>query len=377
MRPLVLIALAACSSPPSAPANDGGVDAQDEASLDASSEAAFVEAPHPLPPPIPTNGGGVLANAQIVVVTFANYTYADDVEAMADWVGTSNWLAAVGGEYGVGQTSVLAKVRIPTSAPAFTKTSDFSQWMISNVGSALPSPPSASTFYAVIFPEGETFTDPDIGVMCSAFTGYHDAIASEYAFAAIGTCPNDQPNLTDLQQVERVFSHELIEALTDPFGTGYAARDPNDPWSSVFGGEVADVCNGYFDEDGFLAVRSWSNAAAAQDRDPCEPLETASAYFSLGVPRTVQHQSAGTTATYTFTAYANAPTSDWTISIAEILSTYVPTVTLAPKTVGNGDTATLEVTLPANASGAATILVHSMHAGDATYALAPTEIVAP
>lgn len=362
------IALLACDATPATSPPDASEDAGEDAGTDAS--APFVSAPHDLPLPIPFGGGPVLANASIVVVTFAEYTYSDDVEAMADWVGGSKWLASVGSEYGVSSTSVLAKVRLPTAAPSFTSAADFTQWVIDQVGTTLPSPPSSSTFYAVIFPSGESFSDPDIGAMCQTFGGYHDAVASLYAFAAIGTCPNDAPGLTDLEQVERIFSHELIEALTDPFGTGYASRDPSDAWSFV-GGEVADDCDhGFFHEDGFLAVRSWSNAAAAQDLDPCQPNDVVVPYFDVTLPEVVQNVNPGDTRTFTVTGYSNAPTADWTMSLYAGHESFKPTITFAPGAMNNGTTATLTVGIPSDATGSATLLFHSFQNGS-SYSLAP------
>ncbi len=263
VRILALVAIAACSSPaPEAP-GDAGVDVSVP-----EANTPFVMASHVAFPPIPLNDGSVLVSANLVVVTFDAYSFVDDVEAMLDWIPTSAWLAAAGKEYGVGMPSVLAKVRLTSSPPAFAAATDFTTYVASLVGTSVPAPPSMNTLYAFVLPAGAVFTDPQIGSICDSFTGYHDA-ASSYAFAVIGTCPGHVPGLTDVQQVERVLSHEVIEGLTDPFGAGYAARDPNDPWSYVEGGEVADVCNGYTIEQGFLAVRSWSNAAAAANEDPC------------------------------------------------------------------------------------------------------------
>ncbi len=359
----IAIALAACGN--SSPSPDDAGDAGD-----AGLDTPFVTASHTPQTPMPSMGGPVLVNPNVVVVTFADYTYADDVEAMADWFGGSKWLAAVGSEYGVGTTSVLAKIRLTTHAPSFASAADFTQWVISEVGTALPSPPSANTFYAIIFPEGAAFSDPDVGVLCTTFGGYHDSVASLYTFAMIGTCPNDAPGLTDLEQVERIFSHELIEAATDPFGNGYAARDPTNPWSFV-GGEVADDCNGYFHEDGFLAVRSWSNATLVQGLDPCQPNDVAAPYFNVSVPSLVQQVNPGATMTFTLTGYSSAPTSDWTISMYAGSESFKPTISFSPPAMNNGVSTTLTVGIPTSATGSATLLFHSFHEGDVTYSLAP------
>jgi len=367
----LLFALA-CAPAPDATPNEPPNDTPNNTTGDAGADAPpFVTEPHALPPPIPSNGGGVLASANVVVVTFANYEFADDVEAMADWIPTSQWLAATGAEYGVGTPSVLAKVRLAESAPSFGSASDFTAWVASKVGSELP-PASPSTLYMIVFPAGESFSDPSIGSMCGSFTGYHDASARAYTFAAIGTCPGHVAGLTDVEQVERVFSHELVEALTDPFGDGFAARDASDPWSYVSGGEVADVCNGYAREGGFLAVRSWSNAAAAAGLDPCQP--SAGTYFGVAASsQSTNVVAAGSQVTIDLVGFSDAPTSDWAVELKQGRVDFDPAITFSPGAMNNGRAASITIGVPASASSGAiaTLLLRSFHGGDASYTLQP------
>ena len=323
----------------------------------------------------------MLASANLVVVTFAGYPFADDVEAMAAWVPQSQWLAATGAQYGVGTPTVLANVRLSEAAPSFASTSELTAFVAQKVGSELPSPPSPSTLYAVVFPSGEAFTDPSIGTMCDSFTGYHDAAAaSAYTFAAIGTCPKHVAGLTDVEQVERVFSHEVIEALTDPFGDGWAARDPDDAWSWVGGGEVADVCNGFWREQGFLAVRSWSNDAAAAGLDPCVPNDPEAAYFGLTTTSpSALHVAAGGQATVDLTGFSSAATKNWVVDSVPGNFGFVPVVTFAPPPMNDGVAAQLTVAVPASApSGAAGVVqLRSLHAGDTSYSLLPFVVRVP
>src|SRR5690348_16104866 len=105
------------SQPVAQQASDGGVDA-----------APFLESAHPPPLAIPSNGGAVLASATIDVVTYEGYALADDVESMAAAIPASQWLAAVGAEYGVGAPTIAADVRLTESAPAFASSSEFSAY---------------------------------------------------------------------------------------------------------------------------------------------------------------------------------------------------------------------------------------------------------
>ena len=367
---LAVSAVALACAPASSPAPD-------TTSPDADAEVDFVPASHAPAPPIPSNGGSVLASANLVVVTFAGYPFADAIEAMADWLPSSRWLAATAAEYGVGTPSVLAKVRLPAAAPTFASASDFTAWVTSQVGAALPSPPSPSTLYVVVFPSGASFSDPSIGSICGSFTGYHDAVAGAYTFAAIGTCPNHVPGLTDVEQVERVFSHEVVEALTDPFGDGFAARDPEDAWSFVGGGEVADVCNGYWRESGFLAVRSWSNAAAAAGLDPCEPNAPGTPYFGVSASSaSTHHVAAGGSITVDLAGFSTAPVSDWSVELVKGASDFAPSIAFAPGPMNNGRAAAITIGVPASAASGqrAVLLLLSRHGGDATYTLEPVAV---
>ena len=310
----------------------------------------------------------MLASPKIAVVTFAGYSFADSIEAMADFVPTSGWLAAVSSEYGVGTPSV-AKVRLADPAPVFASATAFAAWITTQ---SLP----AADFYAFVFPPDAEFTDPQIGALCNEFSGYHDAQGTSYTYAVIGTCPKRVAGLTDAEQAERVFSHELVEAMTDPFGTGFAARDPELPYSYVQGGELADVCNGVAREGGFVFARSWSNAAAAAGRDPCQP--ASGAYFNVSPSSlAVQHVDAGTSVTLALTGFSTAETSDWVLQDVLGERELSPEVAIDATQMNNGRTATMTITVPASAAPGETAVffLRSFHAGDASYALQPIVVM--
>lgn len=333
--------------------------------------APFVQASHPAPLAIPSGGGVVLASPKIAVVTFAGYSFADSIEAMADFVPTSSWLAAVSSEYGVGTPSVVAKVRLADPAPVFASSTAFAAWVTTE---SLP----AADFYAFVFPPDADFTDPQIGALCNDFSGYHDAQGtSAYTFAVIGTCPKRVAGLTDAEQAERVLSHELVEAMTDPFGTGFAARDPELPFSYVGGGELADVCDGVVREGGFVFSRSWSNASAAAGLDPCQP--SASTYYFNVSPSSlsVQHVAAGTSVTLALTGFSTAETSDWVLQNVPGRQEFFPQVTIDASQINNGRTATMTLSVPAGTAPGATaaFFLRSFHAGDASYSLQPVVVM--
>ncbi len=372
MRHAVFAAFAtlACGSG-SQNVSDGGADINSDVIADVS-DAPFVMASHAAFPPMPSNGGRVLSPASIVVVTFAAYPLADDVEAMADWIATSQWYAAVGVEYAAAP-SVIAKTRLSETPPAFASSAAFSAYVQSKIGTDIEGPPNTSVLYAFVLPVGATFTDPQIGTLCDTFTGYHDT-ASTYAFAVVGSCPKHVAGLTDVEQVERVFSHEIIEAITDPFGDGIAARSPDDPWSFIGGGEVADVCNGFWREGGFLAVRSWSNASAAANTDPCQPVVAGVPFFAVALddPKT-KHVTAGANITLALTGWSNAPTSDWTVQAVAQPTPFLTQTELTTSAFQNGASSSITIMIPADAPTNTTgvVLLHARHAGDATYNATP------
>jgi hypothetical protein len=336
---------------------------------DAQAPAPFAPAPHPAPLAIPSIGGVVLASPKIAVVTFAGYAFADSIEAMADFVPTSQWLAAVASEYGVGTPSVVAKVRLADPAPAFASTTAFAAWVTTQ---SLPQ----ADFYAFVFPPGADFIDPQIGALCNEFTGYHDAQSTSFTFAVVGTCPNHVAGLTDAEQAERVFSHELVEAMTDPFGNGFAARDPELPFTYVDGGELADVCDGITREGGFVLTRSWSNASAAAGSDPCQP--SSGTYFNVSPSSlSVQHVGAGSSVAITLTGFSTVATDDWVLQDVTGPHQFLAQVTIDATETNNGRTATMTISVPASTAPGATaaFFLHSLHAGDASYSLQPVVVM--
>src|SRR5262249_25093756 len=118
---------------------------------------------------------------------------------------------------------------------------------------------------------------------CSDFDGFHESVVVSgvsVAYSVVLVCSTtsatpDEATLT--------FSHELIEAATDPFGTGYYV-DSADYGVIPFdgAGEVGDLCGAAATtppEVGYYVQRSWSNAAARASHSPCVPAATET-YFN-------------------------------------------------------------------------------------------------
>lgn len=112
-----------------------------------------------------------------------------------------------------------------------------------------------------------------------------------FLYAVIARCPGP---LAAIDAVTVAASHESVEMATDPLPLTFPAFSGPDldhlVWANVSGGEVADMCE--FAEaptsidqrfvDGFMVQRTWSNAAAEANQDPCVP--PVSAPYFIAVP---------------------------------------------------------------------------------------------
>ena len=127
---------------------------------------------------------------------------------------------------------------------------------------ALP-PNDANTFYMIYLPKG---VRPKLGtlVACYGFYGYHEAFTmpdgSPVYYALMPECGKGFTGLTFFT------SHELAEAITDPFpATGVDPKRPS-AWATQWGWEVADMCLGrtayLYNRTGtkYMVSQEWSEA---------------------------------------------------------------------------------------------------------------------
>jgi hypothetical protein len=151
------------------------------------------------------------------------------------------------------------------------------------------------------------------------------------AYAVIPRCESFG-DLTGIDAITGVTSHELIEASTDPYpfnDPAYAQVDQDHYyWSSALGGgEVGDLCAQnpgaftFFDELPYAVQRTWSNVSIAAGHDPCVPEVAKEVYFNvvpelddqitLGGGGSASGVSVplGTTKTITLDLYSDGPTS--------------------------------------------------------------------
>jgi hypothetical protein len=176
-------------------------------------------------------------------------------------------------------------------------------WLAGKLNGNDPLWPAAddNTVYVLHYPSGTSITIPSpmggTSASCVQFGGYHSEIALDAAhmsqavsYAVVPRCQLFG-NLAGIDAVTGAESHELIEAVTDPYpmtNPAWAQVDgPHIYWELILGGgEVGDMCAQFpssftkFSELSYTVQRTWSNAAAKAGKDPCVPEVPGEVYFN-------------------------------------------------------------------------------------------------
>jgi len=355
-----VVALAGCSaSGDLAPTADAGQTGDEQSTMmdapvaDDSSPAAPYPAPHPA---IPTevSGGTVMTAPKVVSVTFQNDPLETDIDTFVSSIAKTTYWGDRTMEYGV--APIVPAVRVhdtTTNWGASATDAQIQKWLAAQIGqsSGLPAA-DENTLYSLYFPPGVTVVGPGIGPSCGTnWHGYHYSTligGQQVAYAIISRCPSipEDPRATGINYVSAVASHELIEAVTDPFPGatsdtfGYAEPDP-DHIAFMFAGmgELGDMCvpiGGAFyipSDFPYLVQRTWSNKVAPTGHDPCLPEPPGQVYFNsapvlnddvtikdngqAGATKGV-HIPVGQSKTIEIDLFSEAPSSAWTVSAKEV-----------------------------------------------------------
>ena len=332
----------------------------------------------PSMPQIQNSGGPVLTNATLVAVTFGT----DPLQATAEdfvqtFANSSVWGFAA--EYGVGAATVATPIQ---SSMALKSSMDETDWqaelpieMEQSLGGF--SPPLAESIYVLFLPPGITATNQGL-TGCANFGGYHSALqlsdGTQVAYAIVPRCQSFN-SLGLVDSMTGVASHEILEAATDPFDIlskpAWSDVDSADfAFSLAFGGgEICDMCLNAFppfytpSDLKYVVQRSWSNAAARQNQDPCVPASDAGAFIQAfpqlgtqsfnvnGTSTSVRSLSAKVGQSVSvplslFSAPSNAPA--WGLSVINIASadsTASVDWTISPDAGLDGETAELQLTV--------------------------------
>jgi hypothetical protein len=212
-------------------------------------------------------GGPVLANVQVVPVFYGPLVNSQVITSMPQFyadITSSNstywpWLC----EYdtpsqhiGFGTATAGYVLSGVATTVKLTRTSDaaLQTLLVQQVAMGVLPPPNSNTIYMVHFPPFVQLTGPGgNGASCIAFCAYHNSFVSGtnvYVYAAImdtfsgGCSAGCGGNSTGLANQTDVASHELIEAVTDPYvgldtGANYAYPCG---WGDNNCGELADIC---------------------------------------------------------------------------------------------------------------------------------------
>jgi hypothetical protein len=304
----------ACSGSSDTPPADAGADVPDTApppDLDAGPDIEqppdIYPAHHADIPQLDYLGGPVLDHLKLVTVTFYHATDAGVADASADDAGlfhvpdtlvktlrsyddfivTSSWWNQVMTGYKVGNGSggLYGELDDSTVANQTITDDQIQQLIINGVASGQLPPPQDQMLYAMYFPASTKITNFG-SAACADFLGYHyqaDVVVGSttvpVAYAVLPRCQMGSA-IETLQQLTITASHEFAEAASDPFpGTNGGYRlTTNDAWVPPLGlgsagNENGDVCifAPAYDESGWKVQPIWSNKAASESHEPCEP----------------------------------------------------------------------------------------------------------
>lgn len=331
--------------------------------------------PEVLLPTIASRGGPVMAHPQLVPIFYSDDPDAGPLGLWSQWVGTSSWLGQVGTEYGVGSSSVLGIIKRPEAAPDQISNVQIADLLFQGVADgSLPKPADgdlSQALYIAYFPAHTRVAFDSSDSSCDDFGGFHlsarrDGV--ELIYAVIVTCPGLFQGLSTLEGRMLASSHELIEAATDPIPINrpaYQLFDPVGSWSGL-GLEVADLCvrgneAAVWREDGFVAQRSYSNAAIATG-DPCVPVTTDAPYFNVvAESRAMPRIEPGKTESLRLIGWSTGALDDWQLSAAAS-SHGNPMVKLSDNFLNDRQAATLDVSVPST-TGRGTILTLFVYSG--------------
>jgi hypothetical protein len=336
---------------------DAGVDGGDGGpASDGGGDGGFLEASHDVFPQIPFGGGPVLAHPSLVTITFPGLALAQQAQSFDSWIASSPWLATVGQDYGVGNGPPTANVELDAGPPPWVGSADVAAFLAQSFDAGLLPPPVADggQIYVLYLPANA----PLSGICLSVF-GYHDNAlygGVEFAYAVVPDCPESATGFPDLENLQLVASHEIVEAATNPYANGPGGRlgweltDPTNPWWAPGFGEVADVCEGQIwqaPDAGWFAQRIWSNSQAALGTgSPCVPLP-ADPYFNVSPqPDTILTIDAGSSVTIQITGWSNAAGPPWDLTEMAYFGDFDPAPLFADAGIGNGVTQALTLSVP-------------------------------
>lgn len=291
-------ALLACSS--SATTAASGTDAGDatDASADAGGPPAYPSS-HAAMPSVVDLGGPVLAAPVIIPVTFDADPLQADIDTFVAAFDKTTYWGDVTREYGAAPAKAGKPVHLGDMPGATIDDAAIQTFLADRLDGTHPEWPAAgpNNLYVLFYPPGTSVTMMG-ETSCSAFHGYHFEAPlknnGKAVYAVVSRCSTlpELPGVSGVDYVSAVSSHEIVEAITDPYpesAPAYASTDDDHiAWSFLGLAELGDMCaliGGAFytpPDFPYPVQRIWSNAIAkaSSGHDPCVPAVKGQPYFN-------------------------------------------------------------------------------------------------
>jgi hypothetical protein len=266
-------------------------------------------------------GGPVLQHPKIVTVTFTGYPHTQAMRAFDHNITSTGWWGQATAGYctddagtcvGMGSADTAdgggfwhpdgstddagdgfydVDLAYDFASMGIDDQADIQPWLAKHIMAGDFPQPTTDSLYALYFPSTVAITLFN-SASCAQFGGYHNSAnvnGQQVAYAVMPLCSTGSM-AGDYMFLTITASHEFAEAATDPHpesGPTFYLQT-NDAWgaqNAAQGGECGDMCenvnNNTYDESGWTVQRIWSNLAAAQSKNPCQPWSKP--YFAAAV----------------------------------------------------------------------------------------------
>jgi hypothetical protein len=327
-------------------------------------------------PLVPYGNGGVIASPNLVFMTYADDPNQSDLEKYGVWIADGGYLPLVAEQYGVGNGTVQF-VSLTDEPPTSLSILDnpFPAYLDNHFSSDPNMPPYApNNLYVLMLPADWA----DASLFCEFSAGFHMYYSSNAGntplYAVIANC-NSEP----VTSIEAVISHEIVEAATDPFTTGWVFGSPTEPWFYL-SGELADMCESnsiVYSSGPFIGQLIWSNEAAADGGIPCQPWPASRTYLSILAPTDMASAPPGGEVEIPLLGWASGPFGSFELQTQDLqltpydggfLENFLTNPRLSSQTISNGTTVTLTLSVPSTAksgqSGAVWVIARDPATGD-------------
>jgi hypothetical protein len=250
-----------------------------------------------LVPAVTFHGGPVIPHATVDTVYYGQYWTApssspDYTAAQQDMNGLDQFFRTITGspylsmlgEYGVGKGQFFTRNVVNGPAANTTVTESTIQGMLQSqfLSGALGAPSTSNVVFVFLPPNVHSQYDDQ-----NSFMGHHSAVTVPYlqweylgsswvpivtwTQVAYAVVPHPQGNLadngynltnlsTDFQKQTEISSHELAEAVTNPYDYQDSSGNWHGGWWDSNGNEIGDLANQQVAWlDGYAVQREWSN----------------------------------------------------------------------------------------------------------------------